>query len=65
MAICCVSESLRLILGEGFSVAIFEFNGFFGLLVVWVKVGGADQMVGCRSDVGYYLGGGSMREREK
>ena len=28
-------------------------------------MGGADQMVGCRSDVGYYLGGGSMREREK
>lgn len=33
MAICCVSESLRLILGEGFSVAKFEVNGFFGLLV--------------------------------
>ena len=27
-------------------------------------MGGADQMVGCRSDVGYYLGGGSMRETE-
>lgn len=34
MAIYCVSESLRLILGEGFSVAIFEVSVFFGLLVI-------------------------------
>lgn len=34
MAICCVSESLRLILGEGFSVAKFEVNGF---LVCWLS----------------------------
>lgn len=28
-------------------------------------MGGADQKVGCRSDVGYYHGGGSVRERER
>ena len=41
--ICCDSESLRLILGEGFGVAIFEVDFF---LVVWLELGGADQMVG-------------------
>lgn len=38
MAICCDSESLRLILSEGFGVAIFEDDFFFFLFDLnWVE----------------------------